>query len=143
MALTREQLIAPCGLDCALCYRFQRRKDACSGCRGDISDKLKSCLNCKIKNCALIKNNTVEICSDCDQFPCEAIKNLDKRYRKSYRLSVLDDFKRIKTVGMARYLREQDKKWACTKCGETLCMHKDVCPSCGEPREYYDLDTGN
>jgi hypothetical protein len=27
MAIDREALIAPCGLDCSLCYRYQRSKD--------------------------------------------------------------------------------------------------------------------
>ena len=131
MLLSREQLIAPCGLDCSLCYRFQRTKDACPGCRGDDRDKLKSCLNCKIKNCELIKNKEVDFCANCSQFPCKLVKNLDKRYKQSYRLSVINSLERIVEVGISQYVNEQDENWTCDSCGEKLCMHSEQCSGCG------------
>lgn len=30
-----KTLIAPCGMNCQLCYAFQREKNKCPGCLGD------------------------------------------------------------------------------------------------------------
>ena len=138
MMLNRVELIAPCGLDCSLCYRYQRKKDPCPGCRGDDAQKLKSCVNCRIKNCDVIKSGKVRFCADCDQFPCTYVKQLDRSYRRSYGMSVVDNLVRIKQVGLDDYVAEQEKKWACNSCDETLCMHKDACGHCGEPRQNRD-----
>lgn len=132
MALNRRELIAPCGLDCRLCQRYNRSKNPCPGCRGDDSQKLPTCLNCKIKNCSLIETGQVNFCSECDEYPCNLVKNLDKRYKKSYGLRVLDNLDRIKTVGLDQFVNEQEKNWSCTGCGEILCMHKPTCRNCGK-----------
>ncbi len=49
---------------------------------------------------------------------------LDKRYKKSYGLSVIENLDRIKIVGLERFVAEQKEIWACIACGEVLCMHK-------------------
>lgn len=43
--------IAPCGMNCALCYAFQDRKKPCSGCRSKMAEVRKNCRNCLILSC--------------------------------------------------------------------------------------------
>ena len=43
------RLIAPCGMNCTLCYAYQRTKNHCPGCRTDDEQKAFSCTNCRIK----------------------------------------------------------------------------------------------
>ena len=131
MALNHQELIAPCGLDCRLCQRYGRSKNPCPGCRGDDSQKLPSCMSCEIKNCPLVKSGQVSFCSECHMYPCTLVKNLDKRYRNSYGLSVIDNLDRIRNVGLAQFVNEQERNWSCKGCGELLCMHKPACGNCG------------
>ncbi len=132
MYFNRRQLIAPCGLDCRLCQRYNRGKNPCPGCRGDDSLKLESCLNCQIKNCDLIKHGKVIFCFECSNFPCDIVKNLDRRYRKSYGISVIENLINIKEQGLDVFVKNQEKAWVCDSCGETLSMHKPVCIHCGK-----------
>lgn len=129
--LTDLQLIAPCGLDCRLCRAYLREKNACPGCRGDDSIKSNACVTCKIKNCPKIADGEVNFCSECDEFPCSLINKLEKRYTQNYELSVISNLKYIKKHGLKKFLDHENKGWACPKCGELLCMHKNKCPSCG------------
>ena len=47
----KAKMIAPCGMNCALCIAFHREKKSCAGCLGEDSNKSKSCITCIIKNC--------------------------------------------------------------------------------------------
>jgi len=132
--LNRNELVAPCGLNCRFCYRYLRKKNSCPGCRGDDSLKLKSCLNCQIKNCERVKNEQIEFCSECDKFPCNLVKNLDKRYRNSYRISVIENLNYLMKYGVERFVGEEERRWVCSKCHELLCMHELLCRHCEEPR---------
>ena len=132
MPLSHKESVAPCGLDCRLCYRYKQDKNPCPGCRGDDNLKLPSCLKCEIKNCSLIKSGEVAFCSECSKYPCSRVKKLDKRYKKSYNLSVVENLDRIKAVGLDRFISEQEQNWSCSNCGEVLCMHKPECGNCGK-----------
>lgn len=131
MNLTRHELIAPCGLDCRLCQRYNRSKNPCPGCRGDDCLKLPSCLNCKIKNC-LVAKQKIKFCSECNEYPCKWVKALDKRYRKSYGISAIDNLNHIRAFGLEQFVKEHEKNWICMGCGKTLCIHQQECIYCGK-----------
>jgi hypothetical protein len=128
---TDPTLIAPCGINCRLCRAYTREKNVCPGCRGDDTLKMKSCLNCKIKNCDNLVKGQFEYCFDCDEFPCARLSHLDKRYRTRYGLSVLDNLMSIQEFGIIDFVKNENEKWACPECGTMLCMHKPECLSCG------------
>lgn len=74
-----QDLIAPCGMNCRLCMAYQREKKHCNGCNMD--DTLKtsiSCLRCIIKNCPTIKNSNSGFCFECEKYPCQRLKQLDR-----------------------------------------------------------------
>ena len=56
--------------------------------------------------------------------------NLDKRYQTFYRTSFIDNLELIKKKGMTEFLKTQQKKWQCPKCGETICCHNGLCFNC-------------
>jgi hypothetical protein len=124
-------LIAPCGMNCRLCRAYIRDKKACPGCRGDDSLKSKACVSCKIKNCENIATGKVKYCSSCDSFPCKSLNHLDKRYRTKYGMSMIDNLENIKQFGIRNFVRQEKEKWACSKCGEIICVHKEGCILCG------------
>jgi hypothetical protein len=127
-SLNTISLIAPCGLNCELCMAYQREKNRCSGCRGSDEDKRVSCLRCVIITCRKPRR---EFCFECDEFPCRRLKNLDKRYRTKYRMSMIENLMFIKTSGIGMFLENEKARWTCKNCGGTICVHRGICFACG------------
>ncbi len=131
----KEQLIAPCGMNCGLCIAYQAnkfdldkkgfRRKYCPGClpRG------KNCTYMKDK-CELVGKGLVRFCYECKDFPCKRLKGLDKRYRTKYHMSMIENLKCISEHGMKLFLEREETKWRCPKCRATICCHNGLCLSC-------------
>lgn len=128
----KEELIAPCGMDCGICLAYLREKNSCPGCRDDNTPKSTYRMNCVIKNCEVIKTNESGFCFECDKHPCKRLKQLDKRYRTRYSMSMLDNLEHIRDFGLADFVVKERERWQCSKCGGTICVHRGHCFSCGE-----------
>jgi hypothetical protein len=120
--LITKQLIAPCGMDCALCLAYLREEKRCPGCRGDDKIKQKSCRLCRIKNCSKRQKNKWTYCFECDTFPCARLKHLDERYRTKYEMSMLANLKYIKKHGIRKFIAHEQKRWV--KGDKIYCVHK-------------------
>jgi hypothetical protein len=135
MATIPVYLIAPCGMNCRLCRGYLREKNSCPGCLGiDRQDSRKSTYprTCKIKHCEQISSGKNRYCSErCARYPCLRLKQLDKRYRTKYGMSMILNLKMIKEVGIRRFIRNEKAKWACPECGAMICVHEAMCLSCG------------
>lgn len=128
-----EKLIAPCGMNCTLCIAYQgMRNDLnklgfhrkyCPGCfpRGE------SCTHIK---CELLSEGIVRFCTECEKFPCERLKSLDKRYRTKYHMSMIENLKCIRDLGMEGFLKKEAEVWRCGKCGGVVCCHNGLCLGC-------------
>ena len=119
-----KNLIAPCGMNCALCQAYQGKGLKFFGC-GNMS-KRKSCHNCFIFNC---KNKT-EFCFEYKNYPCIRLKKLDKRYKTKYNMSMLENLDFIKNNGLSDVLQYQNKKYKCDKCGYLKTVHQQYCLHC-------------
>ena len=124
-------LIAPCGMNCRLCMAYGRKKKACPGCRGEGTNKAKTCAGCKIKNCELLAHSHSDYCFSCDNYPCDRIKHIDKRYRTKYGMSMVEKLKNLQKVGINQFIQNEAKKWSCPQCGEIICVHYPDCRACG------------
>ena len=133
-SLTSE-LIAPCGMDCGLCSGHLREKNRCPGCNGDDTDKPRYCLTCKIKTCDAIASGAISFCFDCARFPCTRLRQLDKRYRTKYGMSMTENLLRIQEIGLEAFVAAEKLRWACPECGSLLCVHLPDCGVCGCARE--------
>jgi hypothetical protein len=130
-----EKLIAPCGMNCALCVSYQARKNSliekgfnkkyCLGClpRG------KHCLHMKA-NCDLIGKGLIRFCYECKDFPCTRLKALDERYRTKYHMSMIANLEFIKEHGMQAFLQQESSQWTCPECGSLICCHNGLCLNC-------------
>lgn len=134
-AIIPVDLIAPCGMNCSLCWGFIREKNTCPGClKIDSQDqqKSKSRTRCKIRNCEQLANGKSKYCSEhCESFPCARLKQLDKRYRTRYGMSMIENLKMIHEVGIRVFIRNEKIKWMCPECGDRICVHRTACLSCG------------
>jgi catechol 2,3-dioxygenase-like lactoylglutathione lyase family enzyme len=125
-------LIAPCGMNCALCLGFLRDKNKCSGCWGDNNNKPYHCTACSIKNCDLLQSTESKFCYDCPKYPCKRLKQLDKRYREKYKMSMIANLDYIKTEGIEKFIKTELDRWTCKDCGQTVCVHRGFCLKCQE-----------
>lgn len=125
-----SSMIAPCGMNCGLCLGYQREKNKCGGCNGSDSNKPAYCVSCSIRNCEQIQKCDSKLCYECSKLPCARMKQLDKRYRTKYGMSMLENLAMIKNSGMDAFLENEKVKWTCKHCGGAVCVHRDFCLKC-------------
>jgi hypothetical protein len=128
--------IAPCGVICDICLGFQRTKNKCVGCN-NTGYKPYHCSVCSITTCVEKKANEKLLCYECVKFPCRRIKDLDKRYIAKYGESPIQNLLKIKEIGLDSFIESEKVKWKCSKCGELLCVHREVCLNCANPNKYF------
>lgn len=125
-----QSMIAPCGMNCGLCYAHLRDQKRCPGCYQEDPNKPKYCIKCSIKNCPNLPAS--EYCSACNLFPCRRLKQFDKRYVTKYKMSPIENLKRINNIGIEAFIEGEIERWACSHCGNTICVHYASCKVCGE-----------
>jgi hypothetical protein len=128
----REELIAACGMNCALCYAFLREKNRCGGCNGEDDAKPRHCAVCRIKTC---DERTGDLCFECAKHPCTRLRRLDRRYRAKYGMSMLENLDFIRELGLEAFLAFERVRWTCAGCGGAICVHSEHCIYCGHLRE--------
>ena len=130
-------MIAPCGLDCTLCYMFQKDLDPCPGCRNCPPDDILPTFlqrKCGILRCEKRLKGGCGHCGLCPDFPCEQLKEKDKSYRERFVLteSPIKNLEYIKDYGEYGFLREEMRRYTCRECGAPLCVDTGVCAGCGK-----------
>ena len=131
----REELIAPCGMNCAVCGNYLAMKNDLKS-RGFHKTYCAGCLprgeNCTFmkKHCDLIGNGRIRFCYDCGSFPCRRLKALDKRYRTFYHMSMIENLEFIKEHSIESFLEKEAEKWKCPECEDVICCHNGVCFHC-------------
>lgn len=122
-------------MNCSVCSGYLAQKfdvkskgvkmPHCTGCR--IRDKKCAFLK---KKCDLLLNNRVSYCYECKDFPCNQLLKIDKRYQTFFRMSIIGNLKYIKENGIDKFLKKEEKKWQCQKCGGAICCHNGLCFNC-------------
>jgi hypothetical protein len=131
--MTEElELMAPCGMNCGICLGYLRDKNRCPGCHGDDAKKSPSCLRCIISHCEMLKTSESGFCFECPKYPCRRLKDLDKRYRTKYAMSMIENLGFIREHGLNAFVEKEHERWRCRKCGGVICVHRHFCFSCGE-----------
>lgn len=135
LQIMRDELIAPCGMNCALCisYLFKEKdlnklgfhKTYCPGClpRGENCTHLGD-------RCEKLAQGKVRFCYECSGYPCGMLKSLDKRYRTKYHMSMIENLESIRQNGIEAFLDKEHQKWGCPDCGGTICCHNGLCLTC-------------
>ncbi len=133
--LIPDKMIAPCGMNCGLCIGHIREKNKCPGCREIDAYKSSYGRECHIRSCQILKNNNWKYCSEkCEKYPCSRLKNIDKRYRTKYGMSMIENLGNIEKLGIEKFVESEQNRWKCRQCGELLCVHRNVCIKCGKSR---------
>lgn len=131
-AIPRE-LIAPCGMNCALCSRYlayvnNLKRSQCVGCRP--RNQRCSYLFSKCSGINHAATGDAVFCFECSQYPCTQIGRMDERYRKNYKMSIVDNLEYIKRMGIGEFIDDQYMKYRCSKCGSLISVHNRKCFKC-------------
>lgn len=131
-----EELIAPCGMNCGICSGYLAfkydvkskgiRMPYCSGCR----PREKKCAFLK-RRCNLLLKGQVQYCYECQDYPCQRLQHIDKRYRALYRMSLIENLEYVRKNGVGQLLKREEEKWKCPECGAVICCHNGICFNCG------------
>jgi hypothetical protein len=128
-------LIAPCGMNCGVCKAYlsysrgvPKRRSSVTHCSGCVPRQK----NCYIKRgCEQLSKSKIRFCFECGQMPCENLDRLDRRYRKRHGMSMVENLQEIKAKGIPAFLRSQETKYTCPKCGDVVSVHDGKCYACG------------
>ena len=155
---SKEHLAAACGTYCGACPAYiakhgEDKKRVSYGptkarkgippsnwmdglfCDGCLSGGMLAahCQRCNIRLCAANKKNDSR-CSDCEELPCYRITNLinmgDYLHRKEY----LPNLEKIRKMGVQKWVKYEEQRWLCPKCGLPMSWYDAKCTGCGQPR---------
>ena len=112
------KLIAPCGMNCAICKAHLRKQNPCHGCNFAEENRPKTRVECPLRVC---RKRSGRFCCGCPEFPCDRLRHLDQRYRTTYGMSQVENLKFIKAKGLRRFVEKEGGKWFSKK--GILCVH--------------------
>ncbi len=131
----KKELIAPCGMNCAICSSYlaysrghekKRGMAHCIGCR----ERKKNCSFIKKRCGARLQKEEIDYCYQCPDFPCENLEKIDNRYKTRYDYSFIENLEFIRDNGMDVFLERERERWKCPNCGDVLCVHNGKCYKC-------------
>jgi len=156
--MAKENLIAACGLYCGACeiYRasssgnkakleeirtglnirggtnFTLEDMDCDGCVAE--GKLNAwCRDCNIRSCVKHKPGESVCSPECTDYPCAQFTNFANDGMTHHK-EIIENLNRLYKVGLKKHAEQEEKRWACPKCKQTLSWYDRVCTKCGEPR---------
>ena len=91
------------------------------------------CKTCNIRLCAANKQNDSR-CSDCEELPCYRITNIINMGRYLHRQEYLPNLNKIREMGVQEWVKKEEERWRCPKCGLPMSWYDADCAGCGEPR---------
>jgi hypothetical protein len=113
-----QNLIAPCGMNCGICRGYLRDNNPCPGCKYIQENKPVTRVKCRLRICT---KRTGEFCCYCSEFPCERLKNLDRRYRMKYGMSEIENLEFIREYGIRKFVAREREIWISEK--GVFCVH--------------------
>jgi hypothetical protein len=91
------------------------------------------CQNCAIRKCAANRQDDSR-CSECEELPCYRITNLINMGNYLHRKEYLPNLKKIREMGVQEWVKYEEERWRCPKCGLPMSWYDAKCARCGEPR---------
>ncbi|MHA2123019.1 MAG: DUF3795 domain-containing protein, partial [Promethearchaeota archaeon] len=83
------------------------------------------------RDCPALRNNELEFCYECNNFPCQNLEKINETYTDRWSLSLIENLIRNKEVGVENWLQEQKELYTCPECGGEICIHDEECFDCG------------
>jgi len=90
------------------------------------------CQSCAMKVCAANKQNMTR-CSDCKELPCYRITNMINT-GLLHRAEYLPNLEKIREMGVQEWVKYEEERWRCPRCGLPMSWYDAECAGCGAPR---------
>lgn len=139
-----KNVAASCGLYCRSCSLYIASKEdqarlemiakrfnqspeeiRCHGCH---SGKVGNfCSECSIKSCA--KSRGLLFCAQCDEFPCDKIK--DFQSKAPHRAELWEALDLTNKLSLDYWVSHMDQLYSCEKCGTINSAYDLSCRGCG------------
>lgn len=133
-----DKYLSYCGLYCGACpfmvateegttaelaVRFGKPEAEviCHGC------KTTEHADCEFHACE--NSNGIDTCAECSESPCAKVIALYTD-EWEHHTEVLANLNRIKQVGKASWLQEQQERWKCPQCGARTEWYQKECTKC-------------
>ncbi len=131
----KEELIAPCGMNCAICSNYlayinKLNRSQCAGCRPTNKKCTYLFEKCTGVNHSLEGNAAAQFCFECDRYPCKEVNRMDHRYRENYKMSVKENLEYIKENGVGEFVKAQYSEHRCPNCSGLISIHNKKCFRC-------------
>lgn len=150
MSNINKDLLAPCGLYCGVCaihiadrdnnLKFKERlvdvykpftktidDIKCSGCLSENPENIFGyCQTCPIRDC--VKSKGIDGCYQCNDFPCKFIERFPIPVGKKVILRAIPSWK---DLGTEKWVEEEEKRYHCPDCGNSLFRGAKRCNICG------------
>lgn len=137
-------MLGICGVYCGACTTYRAYNDNdqalvewevkngmprseiyCEGCTSNLVNEW--CSDCEFRKCA--SKREVAYCFECEDFPCQKLVDFSKT--RPHRTLGIKNLKQLREISIEEWLRQQKKRWACSKCGKELHWYSEKCPDCG------------
>lgn len=131
----KDELVAPCGMNCNVCSAYLALSKGIPKARG----KITHCSGClpRGKMCAFIKRHCGRLgtkgfrfCYECADFPCAHLMRLSGRYMERYNVDLVGNLREIRALGVDGFLKNERARYRCTECGGTKSIHNGRCYDC-------------
>ena len=143
-------VVGVCGIYCGACMIYRAYKDSdqklisyleenglskeqirCEGC---VSETVSpTCAECQFRDCA--KQRGFTFCFECKDVPCSKITELAEKRSRADNLPHLTlcppNLQSLRHGGAQEWLRQQEDRWKCQKCGRKMHWYSEKCPNCG------------
>jgi len=104
----------------------------CDGCLSG-GQLAAHCQMCNIRLHALNAQKNSR-CSDCEELPCYRITNLINMGRYLHRDEYLPNLEKIREMGVQEWVKYEEERWRCPRCGLPMSWYDAECAGCEEPR---------
>lgn len=128
-----NNMLAPCGINCKVCYKHLHPKKSCQGCFLGEENKPEHCKKCAIIICE--KRKGIKYCYECEDFPCKRMKYQEKSYSTRYKVSPFQNLSIVKKLGIHEFMKTEKVKWTCPNCEGIVSQHDRICSECKMKQE--------
>jgi len=117
----RTTLIAPCGMDCAICMAHLRTKNPCGDCYTPERQRRR---NCPIFTCGKVKGRYHHTC---DTFPAVGLSSWTNDTGRDWHEYALRTPQRSVWMASVAFVKNERERWTCQECGGTIDVHHWCC----------------
>jgi hypothetical protein len=79
-----------------------------------------------------LRNKEVTYCNECPDYPCIPLKKINASYlsKFSFEHNFMQTLEKLQREPASKVIAAINEAHHCEKCGDTLCIHNELCYNC-------------